>query len=187
MLRDMRRLCLLSLFVLPLACQKSVTDEDTSNADESTDEESTNADESTDGGTTNADETTESTGTDTTGTDTTGTDTTEDTGDGDGDGDGDGECNPEGTLPGSCYCVEPGTEPCFQGCQPNTGMLTCNEVCAQIGETCIAHGCASGETTAHGGRDVCPGDSFLSDWTSQACDELIPDLEAWISCCCTLS
>jgi hypothetical protein len=108
-------LCLLSLFVLPLACQKSVTDEDTTNADESTDED--NSDDS-------------------------------------GDGDGDDECIAEDQIPGTCYCVEPGTQPCFQGCQPNTAMLTCTEVCAQIGETCMANGCAGGETAAHGVEDL---------------------------------
>lgn len=66
-------------------------------------------------------------------------------------------------------------------------MLTCDEVCAQIGETCIANGCASGETAAHGGDSICPSHVELTGFTDQACDELIPDLDVWISCCCTLS
>jgi hypothetical protein len=160
----MRRLLLMSL-LLPLACQKSVLDEDTTNADESTEEEMTTADESTDADTANADESTDTTG----------------------DGDGDGECIAEDQIPGTCYCVEPGTQPCFQGCQPNTAMLTCTEVCAQIGETCVANGCASDETAAHGHEDLCPSNLSLKGFTNQACDELIPALGVKVSCCCTLS
>jgi hypothetical protein len=68
-------------------------------------------------------------------------------------------------------------------------MLTCDQVCAQIGETCVANGCASGETTAHGDPDFCAGGSFLGGFTNQACDAIIPNpfSGAKITCCCTLS
>jgi hypothetical protein len=80
-------------------------------------------------------------------------------------------------------------------------MLTCTEVCAQLGETCVEDGCAC-DTTVHGAADQCASQAGIADYSGQACDEVIPIVitdnggdgdgdsgggPAWIYCCCTLS
>jgi hypothetical protein len=119
-----------------------------------------------------------------------------DSGDGDGDsGDGDGDSGDgdtdgcggdgDGDYPGLCSC-EPADEPCYQGCQAFAEGLTCDTVCASVGETCVAYGC--GSNTASGGNDaICPGPGEEPPlFFGIACDEPLPVMgNDLYECCCT--
>lgn len=127
----------------------------------------------------------------------------DETGDGDGDqtGDGDGdvdECEElsggDALIPGDCRCVEPGA-PCSQGCFFPDAVKTCADVCAEVGETCVADGCGDGWTYLEGQPDACPLPSEYGGTASLGCDEPVPILD-WphpdvetigAACCCTQS
>lgn len=104
------------------------------------------------------------------------------------DGKPDDCCWPLEHWPGECRCVEP-DEPCFhfENCAPADGVVTCDDLCAQIGTTCVARGCVGNTARFGSGTDPafdCPSPGVVVD---QDCDEPIPvpvpDVLA--VCCCT--
>jgi len=116
-----------------------------------------------------------------------------DSGDGDSGGEDDGEDDDDatcegqltGNYPGDCECVAPG-EPCFQGCVSPDGVLTCDEVCAGLGRSCVARACAGGETSVEGVGEQCPSGSLeITDHSNQDCDEPIPMNGNNVECCCS--
>jgi hypothetical protein len=123
------------------------------------------------------------------------------TGDGDGDQTGDGDGDPclgladeDAIIPGDCQCVGPG-EPCAQGCFDPDGMTTCAQVCAQVGQTCVANGCGDGFTYLEGTPGECPVPAEYGAAEPLGCDEPVPVID-WVTpdfetigaaCCCTQS
>jgi hypothetical protein len=95
----------------------------------------------------------------------------------------------DATYPGDCDCASPGEE-CVQGCLEPDGMTTCDDVCAQLGETCVENGCDGGTYT---GGNTCPAPGEYENATPFACDQPVPmgegteDFPYGVSCCCTRS
>jgi hypothetical protein len=117
-----------------------------------------------------------------------GNDTTTSSGDGDGDGDGTSNCDDtgDGDYPGTCSCEAPDA-PCFQACtqlDPDA-PVTCTDVCASIGKTCVENGCNN--STVVGGAEDCPAPGDFGSFYDQPCDQALPesDTPASYDCCCT--
>src|SRR5262245_42274882 len=123
------RVYLLLVLLLSLGCARE-SDDATSNAEETTLVSSTESSESTDDGSTES---------------------------GTCDGKPDDCCVHQQHLPGECRCADP-NEPCFDeyGCATADAMATCDDLCAQIGQTCVADGCAG--STAIIGTGSTPSD-----------------------------
>lgn len=98
-------------------------------------------------------------------------------------------CVPQGYLPGECDCAEPG-EPCFdiqQGCAPADGLVTCDDLCAQIGQTCVADACTGTAITGTGTTLAeCPHAANYGTSLDQDCNDPIPIAEPGqvVVCCC---
>jgi hypothetical protein len=89
-------------------------------------------------------------------------------------------------IPSDCRCVDEGA-PCYQSCFVPDDMLSCDQVCAEVGETCVENGCSDGTYLLGSSSGVCPMPSEYGPTELLGCSEAVPADGSGAACCCTQS
>jgi hypothetical protein len=81
-------------------------------------------------------------------------------------------------------CVDGMCAPTWSACVPqNGGYMTCDEICALEGKTCVPLGCNGATFLMHGDPNLC-NDGIPAQTTELECDGLIGWQQAYGACCC---